>query len=559
MLTALSIRDVVLIDRLDLTFEDGLCVLTGETGAGKSILLDALGLALGARGDSGLVSHGAEHAVVTAVCEIAADHPARVLLVDQGFDDPGGELVLRRTLRADGRSRAFVNDQAASVGLLRQIGETLIEIQGQFEPRGLIDPATHRTLLDAYGGLGAEVRAVRDAYTIWRDSTRAREEAQSAASAAARDREFLEHSVAELNQLDPQAGEELALAERRMRLMHAEQLVEATNAASAELTGGRSVEDALQVAQKQLARVADKAGGALDSTLQALERAALETAEAVRELEAAGAAIDLDQQGLEEIEERLFSLRALARKHQVAVDDLAELCDRMTGQLALINDRSAAIAQLKQVEADARSRYRQLAQVLGTSRRAAAVRLDQAVNAELPPLRLDKARFVTSVEESAEDAWGAEGTDKISFLVSTNPGTPEGPLSKVASGGELSRIMLALKVVAAEPGDVPTLVFDEVDANVGGATADAVGERLARLARGLQVLVITHSPQVAARGSDHLRVEKEAAKDGDVAVTRVDRLDESARREEVARMLSGAAITDEARAAATRLLRGADA
>jgi DNA repair protein RecN (Recombination protein N) len=544
MLTALSIRDVVLIDRLDLTFEDGLCVLTGETGAGKSILLDALGLALGARGDSGLVSHGAERALVTAVFDIPPDHAVRAVLVEHGFDDPGGELVLRRTLQADGRSRAFVNDQPASIGLLRQIGQSLIEIQGQFEPRGLIDPATHRAF---------------DAHTAWRDAIRACGEAESAASAAARDRDFLEHSVAELTQLDPQTGEEEELAERRTRLMHAEQLVEAMNAASAELTGGRSVEDALQAAQKQLTRVADKAGGALDGTLQALARAVLETAEAVRELAAAGAAIDLDQQGLEELDERLFSLRAVARKHQVGVDDLAGLRDRMTGQLALVHDRSDALGRLKQAEADARSHYRQLAQALGAARRGAAVRLDEAVNAELPPLRLDKARFVTSIEERAEDAWGADGTDKISFLVSTNPGAPEGPLSKVASGGELSRIMLALKVVAAEPGDVPTLVFDEVDANIGGATADAVGERLARLARGLQVLVITHSPQVAVRGTDHLRVEKEIAAGSDATVTRVSRLDENARREEVARMLSGAAITDEARAAATRLLKGVEA
>ena len=557
MLTALSIRDVVLIDRLDLTFKDGLCVLTGETGAGKSILLDALGLALGARADSGLVSHGSERAAVTAVFEIAADHPAHALLVGQGLDDPGDELVLRRTLQADGRSRAFVNDQPASIGLLRQVGETLIEIQGQFEPRGLIDPATHRTLLDAYGGLGAEARAVRDAHAAWRDATRAREEAESAAGAAARDREFLEHSLAELTQLDPQTGEEQELAERRTRLMHAEQLIEAMNAASAELVGARSVEDILQAAQKQLARVAEKAGGALDGTLQALERAALETAEAVRELEAAGSAIDPDQQGLEAIEERLFSLRAVARKHQVGVDDLAALRDRMTGQLALVHDRSEAVGRLQQAEADTRSRYRELAQALGTARRAAAARLDEAVNAELPPLRLDKARFVTSIDERAEEAWGADGTDRISFLVSTNPGAPEAPLSKVASGGELSRIMLALKVAAAEPSDVPTLVFDEVDANVGGATADAVGERLARLARGLQVLVITHSPQVAARGTDHLRVEKEDA-GADAIVTRVNRLDETARREEVARMLSGAAITEEARAAATRLLKGAE-
>lgn len=559
MLTALSIRDVVLIDRLDLTFEDGLCALTGETGAGKSILLDALGLAIGARGDSALVAAGAERAVVTAAFDLAAAHPARTLLVEQGFDDPGRELVLRRMLQSDGRGRAFVNDQPASVGLLRQLGESLIEIQGQFEPRGLIDPATHRTLLDGYAGLEGQVRAVRDAHRAWRDAAAAREEAERAAGAAARDRDFLEHSVAELVRLDPRSGEEAELAERRLRLMHAEQIVEAMNAASLELTGARNVDDALQAAQKHLARVADKAGGALDGTLQALERAVLEAAEAVRALEAAGDAIDLDRQGLEEIEERLFSLRAVARKHQVPVDDLAALRERMAGELALAHDRTDAVARLKRAEADARTRYEQLARALGIARRTAAARLDAAVNAELPPLRLDKAHFVTSLEERAEEAWGPEGMDRISFLVSTNPGTKEGPLSKVASGGELSRIMLALKVVAAEPGSVPTLVFDEVDANVGGATAHAVGERLARLAEGLQVLVITHSPQVAARATDHLRVEKETSHGGTATVTRVTRLDQAKRREEIARMLSGAAITDEARAAASRLLEGVEA
>jgi len=559
MLTALSIRDVVLIDRLDLAFEDGLCALTGETGAGKSILLDALGLAIGARGDSGLVAAGADRAVVTAVFDLADGHPARALMVAQGYDEPGRELVLRRVLQSDGRGRAFVNDQPASVGMLRQLGETLIEIQGQFEPRGLIDPATHRALLDGYGGLAEQLRDVRAAHAAWRGAIAAREEAERAADAAARDRDFIEHSTAELDRLDPQPGEEEELAERRTRLMHAEQIVEAMNAASAELTGAHNVEDALQAAQRHLSRVADKAGDALDGTLQALERAALEAAEAVRALEAAGAAIELDRQGLEDIEERLFGLRAVARKHGVAVDELAALRERMAGQLALARDRGDAVAQLKKTEAAARSAYDERARALGAARRAAAARLDAAVNAELPPLRLDKARFVTSIQDRAEDAWGPDGMDRVSFLVSTNPGSPEGPLSKVASGGELSRIMLALKVVAAEPGGVPTLVFDEVDANVGGATAHAVGERLARLAEGLQILVITHSPQVAARATDHLRVEKETPAGAEAAVTRVTRLDDDRRREEIARMLSGAAVTDEARAAAGRLIEGAEA
>lgn len=558
MLTALSIRDVVLIDRLDLSFEKGLCVLTGETGAGKSILLDSLGLALGARAESGLVRHGAERAVVTAMFEIGPDHPAHALLAEQEMDDPGGEMVLRRMLGADGRSRAFVNDQPASVGLLRQIGETLVEIQGQFEPRGLIDPATHRALLDRYGGLDGEAAVVREAHKTWRAAARSTREAEESASEAERDRAFLEHSADELAQLDPQPGEEEKLAEQRSRLMHSEQLIEALNAASAELTGSNNVEDSLQVAQRHLARVADKAGGALDAAVAALERAAVEATEAIREIAAAGAEIDPDQGGLETVEERLFALRAVARKHAVEVDELAALRRRMGEKLALAQDRTGAVERLRQAEQKARADFHEKAAELTAARKAAAERLDGAVNVELPPLKLEKARFVTGVETQEEAGWSAEGIDKVAFRVSTNPGTPEGPLGKVASGGELSRIMLALKVVAAEPGDVPTLIFDEVDANVGGATADAVGERLARLSGGLQVLVVTHSPQVAARGHDHMRVEK-GANGGTDTITRVTRLSEEERREEVARMLSGAAITEEARAQAARLIEEASA
>lgn len=558
MLTALSIRDVVLIDRLDIDFDRGLCVLTGETGAGKSILLDALGLALGARADSGLVRHGAEQAVVSAVFEVPANHPAHAILAGQGLDDAAAGLVLRRIVAADGRSRAFVNDQPASVGLLREIGGTLVEIQGQFEPRGLIDPSTHRVLLDDFGGLQDAKAQVTEAYRAWCEAARVREEAETDAADAERDREFLEHAVEELTQLDPAAGEETRLAEQRTRLMHAEKLVEAMNAAAAEIAGARPVEDALRAAQRALARAADKAGGALDGALAALDRAALETAEAQRELEAAAAMIELDQGGLESVEERLFALRAVARKHQVEVDDLPTLRDRLSERLAMAQDRSGVAERLRRAEAEAREVFAAAAERLSAGRREAAARLDDAVNAELPPLRLDKARFVTQLERQPEASWTSDGLDRIAFLVATNPGTPEGPLSKVASGGELSRIMLALKVAAAEPSGVPTLIFDEVDANIGGATADAVGERLARLARDVQVLVITHSPQVAARGTDHLRVEK-AADGGASAVTRVRRLDAGERREEVARMLSGAAITDEARAQAARLIEGAAA
>jgi DNA repair protein RecN (Recombination protein N) len=558
MLTALSIRDVVLIDRLDLSFEKGLCVLTGETGAGKSILLDSLGLALGARAESALVRHGADRAVVTAMFDIDAGHPAHALLTEQGLDESGGELVLRRMLGADGRSRAFVNDQPASIGLLRQIGETLVEIQGQFEPRGLIDPATHCGLLDRYGGLGKQAAAVREAHLTWRKAARTTREAEESAEQAEHDREFLEHAVEELVQLDPQAGEEEKLAEQRSRLMHSEQLVEALNAALAELAGESSVEDSLRHAQRHLSRVADKAGGALDAAIGAVERAAVEAAEAIREIDAAGSEVEPDQGGLEAIEERLFTLRAVARKHGLEVDRLPALRTGMEEKLALAQDRSGAVDRLRQAERAARADYLEKAEKLSVSRSQAATRLDAAVNAELPPLKLEKAHFSTALERLDESGWTADGIDRVAFQVSTNPGTPAGPLGKVASGGELSRIMLALKVVAAEPGDVPTLIFDEVDANVGGATADAVGERLARLAGELQVLVVTHSPQVAARGQDHLRVEKDA-NGGEDTVTRVRRLDTDERREEVARMLSGAAVTDEARAQAARLIEQAGA
>ncbi len=558
MLTALSIRDVVLIDRLDLTFNNGLCVLTGETGAGKSILLDALGLALGARADSGLLRHGAERAVVSAAFTLPAGHEAQKILAEKGLDSGDETLTLRRILGADGRGRAFINDQPASVGLLREIGQSLVEIQGQFEPRGLIDPATHRGLVDGFARLGGQPAAVREAFGAWRAAAHAREDAARSAAAAERDRDFLEYAVAELDTLDAQPGDEDSLAETRTRLMHAEKIVEAMNASRAALTGENDIEDGLRLAGRHLGQVADKAGGALDAAIAALERAALETADALSELEAAAGALDPDQSGLEAVEERLFALKAAARKHGVDVDGLPALREELAGKLALALDSSGTVEKLREAEDAARAKFLAGAEKLSDARRDAGRRLEKAVNAELPPLKLDKARLKVAIERLDEESWTAHGIDRIAFLASTNPGTPEAPLGKIASGGELSRFMLALKVAAVGPGGAPTLIFDEVDANVGGATADAVGERLARLAGDVQVLVVTHSPQVAARGSDHLLVEK-GANGGASAVTRVVRLDDGERREEVARMLSGAAITDEARAAAGRLLEGAGA
>lgn len=553
MLTALSIRDIVLIDRLDLSFSTGLSVLTGETGAGKSILLDSLGLALGARSETGLVRVGAERGSVTATFEVARDHPAMALLEEHGLlvDEA---VILRRIVGADGRTRAFVNDESVSVALLRRIGESMVEIQGQFAERGLMNPANHRDLLDAFADTDTARDTTRQAYDAWRDTIAERQRMAEEAETARRDEEYLRVSLTELEELSPAVGEEKELAERRSLLQHAEAVATALGASHAELDGDEAAESKLRAALAHIDRVGDKAGGVLEPARAAIERAIVETQDATALLQRVADAIDLDSQDLNAIEERLFTLRNVARKHGLAPDDLPLLQERMAERLKLVEDQSDTLAAMEKREADSRKRYLDAARTLSATRREGAGRLDAAVNIELPPLRLDKASFVTAVEELPESAWGPDGIDRVSFLIATNPGTPPGPLSQIASGGELSRFMLAIKVVLAMGTATPTLVFDEVDSGVGGATADAVGVRLAQLAETLQVLVVTHSPQVAARGNTHLRVEKREAKN--LAFTGVDMLDEAARREEVARMLSGREITDEARAAAGRLLQG---
>jgi len=553
MLTGLSIRDIVLIDRLDLSFAKGLSVLTGETGAGKSILLDSLGLALGARSETGLVRAGAERGSVTATFQVAPEHPAMALLEEHGLaiDET---VILRRVIGADGRTRAFVNDESVSVNLLRRIGESLIEIQGQFAERGLMNPATHRDLLDEFAGNDAARKTTRLAYDAWRDTIAARQRLAEESANARRDEEYLRASLAELEELSPAVGEEKELAERRSLLQHAEAVATALGASYAELDGDDAAEPKLRAALAHIDRVADKVGDMLDTARAAIERAIAETQDAMALLQRIAETIDLDSRDLNTIEERLFTLRSVARKHGLDADDLPLLRERMAERLRLVEDQTDTLTAMEKREAESRRHYLDAAGKLGAVRRDAGKRLDDAVNAELPPLRLDKASFVTAFEQLPEGAWGPDGIDRVSFLITTNPGTPPGPLSQIASGGELSRFMLAIKVVLAMGSTTPTLVFDEVDSGVGGATADAVGIRLAQLAATLQVLVVTHSPQVAARGNTHLRVEKRAA--ADLAVTGVDTLDEAARREEVARMLSGREITDEARAAAGRLLQG---
>ena len=501
-----------------------------------------------------MVRHGADQAVVVAEFEIADDHPAHHIIAEQGLGDDEETLLLRRVLGADGRSRAYLNDQPVSVALQRQIGETLVGVHGQFENQRLLEPAAHRGLLDAHGSLTRLLTRTGETFGSWRRAAAASTEAEATLVAARRDEAFLRHAADEISTLDPQPGEEAELAEKRTVMMHGEKLLEAMNEAAADLNEGQGAETMLRAAQRHLERVAPLAEGRLEGAIAALDRAAVEAGEGVQQLEKISAEVDLDPRHLEQVEEHLFALRALARKHDVATDDLAELGIRLATRLASIEDGGADLKRLQAAEAAARVDYVKAATALSEARRKAAARLDAAVAGELEPLRLGAAVFTTQVELLAEDEWGEAGSDRVAFRVSTNPGAPEGPLARISSGGEVARFMLALKVVLARADPVPTIIFDEVDHGVGGAVAAAIGLRLARLAEDFQVLVVTHSPQVAARGAHHWQVSKATAKAG--VLTSVDALSETARREEIARMLSGTRITDEARSAADRLLQG---
>jgi DNA repair protein RecN (Recombination protein N) len=556
MLLGLTIRDVVLIDRLSLAFRPGLCVLTGETGAGKSILLDALGLALGRRADAALVRPGAEQAVVSAEFTVTPNHPAAAILNEAGIGtDLSGSIVVRRTLGADGRSRAFVNDEPTSVALMRALGDSLVEIQGQGEQHGLFDPATHRQLLDALAA--ADIAGLAAAWRGWRDARSAADGAAQALAANRAEEDLLRHEHAELEALAPEGGEEDRLAARRLLLQNAERLGETIGEAVGEIDGEGGALQALARALRRLTRAADRAQGLLDGALAATERAATETEEALGALNAAAQGLELDPGALEQVEERLFALRALARKHGIAVADLPLLREKIAERLALIDAGSERAITWEKQAAALRETYVLAAARVSKAREEAAKRLDGAVAAELKPLRLDKARFRTILTPLPEKEWSEHGCERVNFEVATNLGAPFGPLAKIASGGELSRFMLALKLVLAGVSSVPTLIFDEVDSGIGGAVAAAVGERLQRLGASLQVLVVTHSPQVAARGAHHWRVAKLEAQRS--AVTRVEELDPDTRQEEIARMLSGTTITAEARAAAASLIAGAKA
>jgi DNA repair protein RecN (Recombination protein N) len=553
MLTSLAIRNIVLIEALDLAFGPGLGVLTGETGAGKSILLDALGLVLGNRAETGLVRNGEDQASVTATFEFAElPDTIRLALAEAEVElEPGEPLILRRRVKTDGASKAWINDQPVGAALLRDLAPALVELHGQHDDRGLVNPRGHRALLDRYAG--GDVASVEDAWAKWRAADARLDAARAAIAQASADQDLMLDHLAELDKIAPEEGEEERLALSRADMQKGEKL-------SGDLEALRLVWDGSDSALAQLrgaARRLDRIGSEhplLAEALAALDRAVIEAGEAEAKLEAAADALTFDPAELDRIETRLFELRALARKHNCQPDELPATMRELRAKLDAIEAGDAEIGVLERAAQEAGQVYRARADILHAARVEAADRLDAAVASELAPLKLDAARFKTSVSELPEDRWGPQGLDAVEFLIATNPGAPFAPLNKIASGGELSRFILALKVALAEQGGAATVIFDEIDRGVGGAVASAIGERLARLAEGGQLLAVTHSPQVAARGGMHYLIAKSS--EGTVTRTSVSLLDQAGRQEEIARMLSGAEITNEARAQADRLLEG---
>ncbi len=549
MLRALEIRDMLIIDRLDLAFQPGLNVLTGETGAGKSILLDSLGFVLGWRGRAELVRQGAEQGEVVAVFELPKGHAAHAVLEEAGLPT-GPELILRRINTRDGRKTSWINDRRCSGEVLRALSDTLVELHGQHDDRGLLDPKGHRNLLDAFAGLAGQLDTVRAAWRHRARLMRQLDEAQAALDAVRAEEEFLRHAVAELDALDPQPGEEAELDTRRRMMQGAERIREDMARAHA-ILGPQGAEGAMGDGLRWLDGIAERAEGMLDAPLEALGRALNDLAEAVQGIERAQDVLSFDPHALETVEERLFAIRALARKHDVLADDLGSFAEGLRDRLAALDRGDADLRTLKAELGRADAAYDAAAAALTAERTEAAARLDRAVTAELAPLKMERAVFRTVIEPSDP---GPEGRDTVAFSVATNPGAPAGPLARIASGGELSRFLLALKVCLSDRDAGITMIFDEIDRGVGGATADAVGRRLAALATGGQVLVVTHSPQVAALGAHHWRVEKRVQ--SDMTTTTVVPLDAAARVDEIARMVAGDTITDEARGAARALLAG---
>jgi DNA repair protein RecN (Recombination protein N) len=556
MLSRLSIRDVVLIDQLDLEFSPGLTILTGETGAGKTILLDALALALGARGDGGLVRHGQAQGQVTATFELPKGHPAHALLEGQDIEI-GDELILRRVQLADGRTRAYVNDRSVSAQALRALASALVEIHGQHDERALTDSTTHRALIDAYGGLEALVGATGKAYAALREAERELSAERARVDAAEAEAEFAAHAHDELAKLAVKPNEEETLAARRQTMMQGEKVSADIRDARDHLTGEGAVLPLLLSLSRRLQRRLPQAPGLIEPSLRALDEAIDAVERAAREVEGALEAGAFDPEALERCEERLFALRAMGRKHNVPIESLPALAQKYADDLAALALGRSEVGRLEAAVKGAADAYRAAASALSAAREQSALKLEKAVAAELKPLKLERAEFSVDFKRD-ETLVSPSGYDRAEFFVRTNPGSRPGPLMKVASGGELARFLLAIKVRLAERGTAPTLVFDEIDTGVGGAVADAMGQRLARLSARSQVLAVTHAPQVAARAQNHYRIVKSDVGSGERVATRVSRLSPAERREEIARMLAGAEITREARAAAVSLIEKAE-
>ncbi len=557
MLQNLSIRNVVLIDKLDLNFKSGLSVLTGETGAGKSILLDSLGLVMGNRAEASLVRMGEDKLSVTAVFDAPKKESELACILADNEIDFEDEIIIKRTLSKDGKGKFFINDQPISLKLLKEIGKYLVEIHGQFDNQGLLNPANHLSILDSYGNYAERVSQTKEAYLQYKQSKKQRIEAEEKLLKAKEEEENLRHWVKELEAVATYEGEEEELSQRRHELMNAEKIIENLSYAYNVLTQGTDVQAAIRHAQAAMDKAAAQVEGKYDEIIASLDRALIETSEAINQIESASENISMNTNELENIEARLFSLKGLARKHQVSVSDLPQVLQNFKSQLDSIEYGEEEINRLAKLEQEARQKYIEVANALSLARKKAAEKLDKSVMAELPPLKMEKAKFITEINKKDESQWNDLGFDEVMFTVSTNPNSPQGAINKIASGGELSRFMLALKVNLAQSSSVGTMIFDEVDAGVGGATAQAVGERLARLAKQVQVMVVTHSPQVASRGDNHFKVEKHT--ENNITTTTVRELNQEERKEEIARMLAGDIITQEARAAADVLINAKSA
>ena len=552
MLQSLSIRNVVLIDKLDLDFNHGLSVLTGETGAGKSILLDSLGLILGNRAETSLIRLGEDKLSISAVFDIPSKDNPLWNIFEENELEIEDELIIKRTLSRDGKGKIFINDQNISLKLLKDIGKYLVEVHGQFDNQGLLNPTNHLSVLDAYGCYSDLLLRVKDTYRNYKETNRKRIKAEAEIAQAKQEEENIRYWVNELEKAEVFEGEENELIQRRSELMNAEKIIENLSYAYNVLTQSNDIRSALRHAQTAMDKAAGHVEGKYDEIIDTLERALIESSEAISQIEAASENISTDSGELENIESRLFMLKALARKHQTEIDNLPHILQDFQQRLNTIELGEEGIENLRKIEQKAKLAYIEEAKKLSEARRQAAAKLDENVMKELPPLKMEKAKFITRIDHLDEDLWNENGVDTIAFTVATNPNSPQGPINKIASGGELARFMLALKVNLAQSSSVTTMIFDEVDAGVGGATAQAVGERLARLAKDVQVMVVTHSPQVASRGNNHFKVEKSTVEN--ITTTTVKELSDKERCEEIARMLAGETITNEARAAANVLI-----